>query len=358
MRKLNKEILQERSNKIHNYNYQIIGEYINSSTKIEIKHLVCGEVNKILPNNHFNGKGGCSKCFGSIKKTKEQLQEESNIIHNDEYEILGEYINSDAKIEIKHRICGNIFKQTPDKHLHNNKCPICYGKNRLTKEILQERSDKKYNGEYEILGNYINSATPILIKHKICGNEYMQIPNNHLRRRCFKCHGTPRKTNSEFQEISNKIHNNQYTLISDYIGANSIVKLLHNKCMKEFDIIAYSHLRGGKCSYCFNSTGENFINDYLLQNKIDFIRGKSFEGCKFKNKLRFDFYLPSYNMCIEYDGIQHFEAVEWFGGGDALKMNKIKDNIKSEWCEKNSINLVRISYKESIYDKLNEIFNI
>ena len=44
MRKLNKEILQERSDKINNYEYLILGDYINSSTKIEIRHLVCDRI--------------------------------------------------------------------------------------------------------------------------------------------------------------------------------------------------------------------------------------------------------------------------------------------------------------------------
>lgn len=358
MKKLTKEVLQEQSNKIHNNNYLIIGDYVNNTTKILIRHLVCNTEFEIIPINHRAGKGGCTKCFKNNKKTKLELQKESNRIHNNEYEILGDYINTNTKILIKHLICDSIFEQTPDKHLHNNKCPICYGKYRLNKKILQERSNEKYNGEYEILGDYINNFTPILIKHKTCGSEYKQIPNNHLRRKCFSCYGTSKKTNYEFQQKSNKIHNSEYILMNDYNGANNSVKLMHMKCMKEFNIIAYSHLRGAKCTYCFNSKGENHINDFLIENKINFIKGKSFDSCKFKNKLRFDFYLPDIKTCIEYDGIQHFEIVEWFGGINALEANKIKDSIKNNWCLENNINLIRISYKEDVYDKLNKIFNI
>ena len=296
----------------------------------------------------------------NIKKTKEEFQEESNTIHNNQYIIIGEYIGTTNKIEILHKICNNIFTQTRDKHIGRKQgCPICFGKNRLTKEILQERSDVKYNREYIILGDYVNNSTPILIKHKVCGSEYLQIPNNHLRdRKCFNCNGTPKKSNTDFQIVSNKIHNNEYVLISDYIGSNNIVTLKHNVCNKEFDIIAYSHIKGGKCKYCFNSKGENSINDFLLENKINFIKGKSFDGCKFKNKLRFDFYLPDNNMCIEYDGIQHFEPVEYFGGEDSLISNRIKDEIKNKWCSDNNTKLLRISYRENIEDKLKELFNI
>ena len=356
MKKSSKENLQEKSNNAHKCEYLILGEYINNQTKIEIKHLKCGCYFEILSNNHLKGKGGCPSCFKKNKISKEELQEKSNRIHNKEYEILGDYINTNTKIEIKHLKCGSIFQQTPDKHLRKNKCPICFGNNRLSVNILQERSDKKYGkGEYKILGEYVNNSTPILVKHLKCGSEYMQIPNNHLKRKCSNCFGTPKKSNIQIQLESNKIHNSEYVLIGNYCGANNQITLKHKTCGKEFKIIAFSHLKGSKCIYCHNSKGENRIEEILKNKGIEFINGKSFDGCKSKNKLRFDFYLPKYNTCIEYDGIQHFKPIEWFGGIDSFTSNKERDEIKNKWCVDNDINLIRISYKEDIEDKLNSI---
>lgn len=290
--------LQNKSNTLYNGDYIILGEYINNLNKILIKHIKCNTEFECLPINHLNGKGGCVKCFKNIKKTKEILQEESDKIHKSEYIILGDYINTDTKIEIKHKICGNIFSQTPDKHLHNNKCPICFGKNKLNKEILQERSNLKYNNEYEILGEYANNSTKILIRHKLCGSEYYQVPNNHLSdRTCFKC------------------------------GDNM-------------------------------SKGEMFIKDYLDSNKIEYLFNNKIDGCKFIKSLRFDFYLPKLDICIEYDGEQHFKPVSYFGGIDGFNLTKKRDSVKNMWCEYNKIRLIRISYKENIKDKLNKLFNI
>ena len=352
------EKIQEKSNKKYNWEYLIIGKYINNITKISILHKICGNINSILPNNHFNGRGGCPICFGTSKKTKLQLQEESNKIHNNEYLIVGEYINTDTKIEIKHLTCGNTFIQTPDKHLHNNKCPICFGKNKLSKEILQERSNKKYNNEYTILGEYINSSIPILIKHNICGSEYLQVPNNHLKRKCFNCYGTPKKTIEEIQKISDKIHNSEYEILNNYLTSKDIITIRHKICGRESKIIAHSHTNGGKCKYCSISNGEKEIKNFLELNNIEHDYNISFDGCVYKNKLRFDFYLPNENMCIEYDGKQHFESIEWFGGQIALLESKKRDDIKNKYCKDNNINLIRISYKDNIENKLNEIFNI
>jgi very-short-patch-repair endonuclease len=92
---------------------------------------------------------------------------------------------------------------------------------------------------------------------------------------------------------------------------------------------------------------------------IKYFYNNSLPGCKYKSKsLRFDFYLPDYKTCIEYDGEQHFKPIKRFGGEDRYKISLERDNIKNIWCKENLINLIRISYKESILDKLNEAFNI
>jgi len=51
---------------------------------------------------------------------------------------------------------------------------------------------------------------------------------------------------------------------------------------------------------------------YLLD--IEYIKQKRFEKCRNKLPLPFDFYLPNENICIEYDGIQHFKPIDYFGG--------------------------------------------
>jgi len=73
---------------------------------------------------------------------------------------------------------------------------------------------------------------------------------------------------------------------------------------------------------------------------------------------RYDFFLPEYNTCIEYDGIQHYESIEYFGGDDKLNKTKINDNIKTNYCIDNNITLIRIPYTKfsSISEILTEIF--
>lgn len=68
--------------------------------------------------------------------------------------------------------------------------------------------------------------------------------------------------------------------------------------------------------------------------------------------LRFDFYLPEINMCIEYEGPQHYKYMAKYHGKDRtlglrnlLNLQK-RDQLKNEYCKKNNIKLLRISYKD------------
>ena len=80
----------------------------------------------------------------------------------------------------------------------------------------------------------------------------------------------------------------------------------------------------------------------LKKYKVNYIEQKTFNNCVYKIKLRFDFYLTDYNVCIETDGTQHIIPVEKWGGMEALRETIIRDNIKNKYCEDNNINLLSI----------------
>jgi len=94
-----------------------------------------------------------------------------------------------------------------------------------------------------------------------------------------------------------------------------------------------------------------------MRNKIDFTQYKIFEKCRYKNTLEFDFYLPKINTCIEFDGLQHYKSVIYFGGEESLKKSKLRDKIKNIFCKENNINLIRIRYDEDVEKKLSFLIN-
>lgn len=111
--------------------------------------------------------------------------------------------------------------------------------------------------------------------------------------------------------------------------------------------VTLSDLVSGNTQSCGcnkTSRGERFIADLLVKNNICFSQQKTFDDCKNRKKLKFDFYLMNYNTVIEYDEQQHFEPVDFFGGEDGFIIQQKRDKIKDKYCKEHNIHLVRIPY--------------
>ena len=110
---------------------------------------------------------------------------------------------------------------------------------------------------------------------------------------------------------------------------------------------------------CLNkSKGELYIEEVLKENNIAYISQKRFEDCRDNRSLPFDFYLPNNNICIEYDGKQHTEPVEHWGGQKRFEENLLHDSIKDKYCIDNDIKLIRIPYTMKKDDIYKTIINI
>ncbi len=93
------------------------------------------------------------------------------------------------------------------------------------------------------------------------------------------------------------------------------------------------------------SVGEETIETFLNDRHIDYYPQYRFDDCKYKRTLPFDFFLPDYNVCIEYQGIQHYEPVEWFYDTEnTFEERQKRDQIKREYCKDNGILLIEIPY--------------
>ena len=92
------------------------------------------------------------------------------------------------------------------------------------------------------------------------------------------------------------------------------------------------------------SKGEKNIAEYLTTMKISFEAEKVFLSCFDKASLRFDFYIPHLNLCIEFDGLQHVRPIKKFGGKKGFDRTVLHDTIKFNFCLKHRISLLRIPF--------------
>lgn len=271
-----------------------------------------------------------------------------------------QYINTHKKLEIK---CpkGHIFQMTFNNFKKGQRCPICAreNQNRIPKNPNNKKHSQEYiknlveSRGYKLLEPYVNKRTKLKLE---CPNgHYHEIrldsfQNGSGCKQCMK-----EKMTNDIQYVIKNIEKKGFKLLSKYKSSNSSITL---QCEKghifesTYDRIV-NH--GSGCPICLESKGERVVRNFLIKNNIDFKQEYKFKNCKLHKELPFDFYIPSLNIAIEYDGIQHFEIVGHFGGLDSFIERKIRDTIKSFYCQQNNIKLIRIPYWE--FDNINEILN-
>jgi len=287
--------------------------------------------------------------------TKEKCQEELGIIHNYKYDYsLFKFIDFKTKVKIICPIHGE-FEQRFDHHLNGHRCKRCKGFEILNHEDFMKRSNEVHNNKYKYpFNDYKNNHTKVKIICPIHG-EFEQIPSGHLNGKgCRRCKGIEVLNQQDFIKKSSEVHNFEYDYsLSDYINAKTKVKII---CKNHgvFEQTPDNHISKKQgCPYCNKSVGEEKIKKYLDEFKIDYNRQYNLYEENKKHPLRADFYLPKYNLIIEYNGTQHYNEIKYFGGLKTLIDIKDRDRRKKLICEKNNIKLIIIPYT-----KFNEIKNI
>lgn len=289
--------------KIKHPNLKILGQYINSHTKILIED-ICGIQYLFRPNDLLKGSKPSIKSAVDKNLAFKIEAEQTHGKNTYNYSQVN-YITNRDKIEIICNKCSLSFFQKPTRHLSGDGCPTCgMIKAQLSNQkILKQRADTIVKDINIIHSNRIN-CDKLIYK----GNKTKTL---------FGCNVNP---------------NHGYWLATP----NDI-------------------LDGCGCPSCNSSKGELKIELILKNKNISFIKNKTFTGCKYKKLLKFDFYLPDFNLCIEYDGVQHFKSISIFGGDKVYKENKLRDKIKNNFCKKNKIDLIRIPYTQ--FNKIKEILS-
>ena len=296
------------------------------------------------------------------RKTKEDYIEELKI-KNPTIELIGDYINARTKT-LHHCIVHDIFwDAVPDKVLQGRGCKLCGEeryRNKRAKPIEQYIEELKIkNPGLTLIGEYKNEKTPIEHYCNVHNISFDISPDNALKGKgCKYCKSdkislTIKKTEEQYiKELAAKNPNLQ--LVGEYTGTNTLTKhkcLIHNFL---WDAQPANILYGCGCPICKSSKGEKEVKSWLDNKNISYIPQKTFIDCCDKKMLPFDFYLNDLNVCIEYQGRQHYESIDYFGGDESLQYTQYHDEFKKEYCIKNNIKLICIPYWENVDQYLNE----
>ena len=293
------------------------------------------------------------------RKTTEEYKNEVESITNNEYTILSEYKTQNDKILFKHLKCGREYLTTPKNFNRGRRCSHCNNnKKPKTTEEFSKEVNELTNGEYILVSEYgLNNKEKVTIKHLKCNKEFKIQPYNFSNgNRCPFCYKVNnRKTTEEFSKEVTELTNGEYKVIGDYLYNNIPIEIFHNKCKKSYKVQPIKFLSGRRCPFCKESEGEYKIRKFLEDNNISYQKEFKFKDLYDKKYLRFDFKLDYEDggiLLIEYDGIQHFQK-GWYDNNEDLLLRKKHDKMKDDYCKKNNIDLIRISYKD--FDNIENI---
>lgn len=285
---------------------------------------------------------------------KKEFDERGYILISEEYHNNAEKL----KYICPHHVEKGIQEISFANFTRGEGCGYCSKRKRkIQEEYIQELAIKKPN--IEVLGQYVSLKTKILHRCKICGYEWEVLLDNLLNRNngCPKCGKRAKLTNDEFLNRVQKI-NKDIIPLDEYVTHAHKIRFQCKKCGNIWEAKPNNILNGRGCPKCKSSKGEKRIQEILDKYKVEYDTQHKFADCFYENLLPFDFYLPKYNVCIEYDGIQHFEPCT-FGGISKEEAEKNlescikRDKIKTDYCKSNGIKLVRIPYIE--YENINSI---
>lgn len=345
--------------KLNNPNYdniEILSSYINLKNKIHCKCKIDGYEWDAMPDKLMSN-SGCPKCGGTLKLTHNEFVAKLN--NSEKFkniELLSEYEVQRKKIKCRCKVDGHEWFVLPQSLLKGHGCPKCSAREASIRESKTHEMFIKemelIHPDFEILDTYTGVKANITYKCKICGHIKTTTPDQLLRGdRCQQCNAIDRRLSTEEYAKQLMDKNPNIELISEYNGRNNKIKVKCKTHGCEWFVLPNNAFKTTGCHMCNDTIGEKKVSEVLDSMNIEYLPQYRFDNCRYIRPLPFDFYLPKLNICIEYDGQQHYRPVT-FGGctiEQAIESHEntlMRDNIKNQYCKNNNIKLIRIKYSD------------
>ena len=286
----------------------------------------------------------------------------------DEFYVKAKELNnsSRANINVTCDYCGNNYT-TQYNILYDgrlkykkdccSKCAVL----KASETSRQKRADKYINMALEICvkegyelitskEDYVDVKMGIVFMCSKHGLQTMMLDNFIRGCRCYLCgrENVSLKKKKDIKEIKANAKDECGSIIlnpEEYIGINERNLKVLCSCGKIYTTSYLNFTKYGvvKCHSCASveSSGEKEIRNILEKLNVNFVQEKRFNDCRDKKPLPFDFYLPDYNLIIEFDGQHHFSPIR---GEENFYKTITHDDIKNKYCKDNNIDILRIPY--------------
>ena len=300
------------------------------------------------------------------KKTNEEFLSEISKL-NPTYTVLSEYVTIDTNVRCYCNVHNIEFNSTPYNLLKGKcGCNICRGekisnkKRRTREEFIQIM--RKVNDDIEIIGDYVQCKKKIECRCKLHNETFFATPDHLIQGEvgCKQCigiknHMSGLKSHEEFVNQLQQV-NPSINVVGLYDGAQRRIEVECLNCGHIWRPQATSVVSGYGCPCCSSSKGEKRIKDFLEQHNITFTPQKTFPdlfGVGGRH-LSYDFYLPDFNVLVEYQGQFHDGTAPQQTEGEFI-IQQEHDKRKAIYAKLHHIRLIEIWYWD--YDNIETILS-
>lgn len=285
------------------------------------------------------------------KITNDEFINRVHELVGEDYSVLSEYKGTDSKVLFKNNTNGNKFWMTPyhfiSRGQRDNKGE------RTSKNTYERRKDNFLNkleavskGRYKMVGEYKTAKTPTLFLDTETNEEFTHTPD-----KMAQGFGNPKykpnkkKDTAAFSKEVDELTKGEYKVVGTYVDALTNIDMLHVTNGNVFSMTPHNFLRGQRDPKETLPKGEKEIMEILDEYRVEYIHQYHIPTDRGINSaLRPDFFLPDYNAFIEFDGVQHTMAIEFFGGEEALASQQQRDRQKNAYAYEHGIKMIRIPY--------------
>lgn len=336
-------------------------EYISAISKMKFVCKCGNEFETSFTKFNSHNKRQCNDCGKELRllqrrkcidEIKLEIKKRNAILLSKEYKSNSIPLNILCE-------CGKTFKRCYSNIQQSKGDILCLSCSNSKNNLLDYehiKSEVYKTGCKLISKEYIDCRKSLTFKCS-CGNLFKANWNNFNsgnQRKCYKCSkNIVNKLSYEY--IKTLVDNTDCELISEqYVNSRELL-MFRCVCGSQFKK-SWSNFHNHNQQRCYKcskkqSKAEIKIEKILTKLKVEYKVEHKFKGCKYKRLLPFDFYLPKYNIAIEFDGEFHFKDTPLAD----LELQQKRDIIKNEFCKDNNIKLFRIHYKN--FNNLENIIN-
>lgn len=346
-------LLQKRINKKYPEEKIEVLSFSTMKEEAVVKCLRCGKIYTLKRGENFLRTGKTCICKTCLKKSQKESSQSTfkNKIKrkypNEQVNILEYNKNGDCSVQCLH--CEEIITLNEKAFLRRDKnriCPRCNPNKRfqiqetIKKFSVWEKTQSSFvftpSIEIQLKATRVTSKTLFTSVCKKCGLENKKNMYDYLRgRTCGKCKKNILKTKAEFQQEVG----DEYSVL-EYQSMDKKALFQHSLC----GFVYSANPRGYLCPRCKGSKGERKIRFFLKKHLIRFEEQKTWNISG--HLLRTDFYLPDFNLIIEYNGEQHYHPIDFFGGETVFQRQQKYDSLKETFFKNRMLIISFTEYKD------------